>query len=121
MSYSWREMIKRKKKELKEKLKLSEADWSFIQDNIGEFCRESDAQIRLIYGENCNVDKVVEGMTDYEFMQMSEEVIKTILEKLKYKKKKKKKQKQSEEQTEEQKANQDEEEQQEQEIECQKE
>ena len=121
MSYSWREMIKRKKKELKEKLKLSEADWSFIQDNIGEFCRESDAQIRLIYGENCNVDKVVEGMTDYEFMQMSEEVIKTILEKLKYKKKKKKKQKQSEEQTEEQKANQDEQEQQEQEIECQKE
>lgn len=122
MSFNWREMIKRAyiKKELKEKLKLSEEDWNFIQDNIGEFCRESDAQVRLIYGDNCNVDDVVKNMTEYEFMEMSQEVLRKVLERLRYKKKKKKKQKEKEEQTDEEKSNeQEDEEHAEEEIECQ--
>ena len=30
MSYTWREMVKRKKKELKERLGLSQEEWDFI-------------------------------------------------------------------------------------------
>ena len=37
-------MIRRKKKELRDRLKLSQEDWDFIQNNIGEFCKESDEQ-----------------------------------------------------------------------------
>ena len=123
MSQTWREMIKRKKKELRDRLKLSQEDWDFIQNNIGEFCRESDEQVRLVYGDRCDVDKEVAGMTEYQFLQMTEEVIRVVLERLK-KKKKKKKQKEKEKETEktdEEKANQEEEEQQEKEVECQQE
>ena len=114
MSQSWREMIKRKKKELRKRLGLSEEDWDYIQNNIGEFCRESDEQIRLVYGDRCDVDKEVEAMTEWRFLEMSEEVIRAVLEKLKYKKKKKKqsKKQKSDQKTDEEKANEEEQEQQ---------
>ena len=121
MSQTWREMIKRKKKELRDRLKLSQEDWDFIQNNIGEFCRESDEQVRLVYGDRCDIDKEVAGMTEYQFNQMTEEVIRVVLERLKHKKKKKKQKEKETEKTDEEKANQEEEEQQEQEVECQQE
>lgn len=114
MSYTWREMVKRKKKELKERLNLSQEEWDFIQNNIGEFCRESDEQVRLIYGDRCDVDKEVAGMTESRWMEMTEAVIRDVLARLKFKKKKKKKQKVAEkesEKTEEDKANEEEQEQ----------
>ena len=91
MSNTWRERVQRAKKRLMESLGLSEEDWQYYQDHIGNFCSESDSQVRLVYGENCNVDKVVEKMTESEFLDMSKEVIKDVFEKLGYKKKKKKK------------------------------
>lgn len=90
MSLSWRQMVKAKKKKIQEAMKLSEEEMNFVLDNIGEFCRESDEQIRIVYGDNCNVDKVVDNMSESMFMQMTTQVIKEVLEKMKAKKKKKK-------------------------------
>ena len=96
MSLSWRDLIKRKRKQLQEEMKLTEDEMNSVFENIGEYCRESDGQIRLVYGENCNVDKVVDNMPEYEAMQMTKEVIREVMERLKTKKKKKKEQKEKE-------------------------
>lgn len=98
MSLSWRELVKRKRKQLQEEMKLTDDEMNSVFENIGEYCRESDGQIRLVYGESCNVDRVVDEMHEHELMQMTKEVIREVMEKLKAKKKKKKKE--SEEETE---------------------
>lgn len=97
MSYTWRERLQRAKKRLKEALGLSEADWQFMQENIGDFCRESDEQVRTVEGERCNVDAVVEKMDETTFIEHCESVINDVMVKLKYKKGKKKKKSDSQE------------------------
>jgi len=89
MSLSWRDLVKRKRKQLQEEMKLSDEEMNSVFENMGEYCRESDGQIRLVYGENCNVDKVVDCMSEREAMQMTKEVIREVMEKLRAKKKKK--------------------------------
>ena len=101
LSLSWRELVKRKRKQIQEQMKLSDTEMDFVFENMGEFCRESDGQIRLVYGENCNVDKVVDNMSENEVMQMTKEVIREVLERLKAKKKKKEIQKTEETESEE--------------------
>ena len=91
MSATWRERLQRAKKRLKEALGLSEADWQFMQENIGDFCRESDEQVRTVEGERCNVDAVVEKMDETTFIEHCESVINDVMVKLKYKKGRKKK------------------------------
>ena len=108
MSLSWRELVKRKRKQLQEEMKLTDDEMNSVFENIGEYCRESDGQIRLVYGESCNVDRVVDEMHEHEVMQMTKEVIREVMEKLKAKKKKKKKEIEEEEQ--EQQANENEDE-----------
>lgn len=80
-----------------ESLGLSEADWRFIQENMGDFCRESDEQIRAVEGESCNVDTVVDKMDEASFIELCESVIKDVMVRLKYKKGKKKKKVEEEE------------------------
>lgn len=112
MSYSWRELVKRKRKQIQEEMKLTDDEMNSVFENIGEYCRESDGQIRLVYGESCNVDKVVDQMQEYELMQMTKEVIREVMERLKAKKKKKEKEEseEDEEQEQEEQANESEEE-----------
>ena len=112
MSLKWRQRVKAKKKRLMELLDLSQEDWDYYNENITEFCRESDEQIRAVYGENVDVDKISEEMDDYNFVEMAKEILKQIFKKLKRKtgkKKSKKSEKESEEQTEEETADTDEE------------
>lgn len=107
MSLSWRDLVKRKRKQIQEEMKLTNEQMDSVFENIGEYCRESDGQIRLVYGENCNVDKVVDSMQEREAMQMTKEVIREVMERLQTKKKKKKKENESDdtENNEEQEAN----------------
>jgi ABC-type phosphate transport system auxiliary subunit len=81
-------------------MKLTDEEMNSVFENIGEYCRESDGQIRLVYGESCNVDRVVDNMPEWEKMQMTKEVIREVMEKLKAKKKKKQKETETEEETE---------------------
>lgn len=104
MSLTWRQRLRMAKKRMMEKLDLSEADWDQIWENIGDYCHESDAQLTAVYGEG-NPDELAEKQTEYDFEQMTADIIEKVMKKLGYKKKKaKKKQKQkqtNEEETEE--------------------
>lgn len=109
MSLSWRERLRRAKKRLSEQLGLSEADWQFIQDNIGAFCSKSDEQIREVLESEGRpltqeeVDKLVEEMYESEFDEMARDILTEVLDALGYeikKKPKKKAKKQTEEEEE---------------------
>ncbi|MCP6727266.1 MAG: hypothetical protein KJI69_04520 [Patescibacteria group bacterium] len=109
MSFSWRERLKRAKKRILEGLEIEESQkdevWKYIWDNIGSFCRESDEQVKLVYGDRCNIDEEVEKLYQSEFDEMTIDIVEKILERLGYKLKKKKKAKKKNknaEQTEEQ-------------------
>ncbi len=100
MSYSWRERLRRAKKRILDNLDIEESEkektWKYIWDNIGSFCKESDDQVRLVYGDKCNIDEEVERMFQTEFEEMASDIVLKILERLGYpiKKKGKKKKKQ---------------------------
>ncbi len=100
MSYSWRERLRRAKKRILDNLDIEESEkektWKYIWDNIGSFCKESDDQVRLVYGDKCNIDEEVERMFQTEFEEMASDIVLKILERLGYpiKKKAKKKKKQ---------------------------
>ena len=85
MSLAWRARVARRKKELIERLSLSEADYEFYEDNIYSFCRESDEQVRLVFGEECDVDAEIEKMDDWDFDSQVEEIFKKIYKELKHK------------------------------------
>jgi len=110
MSLSWRERLKRAKKRILDGLEIEESQkdelWKYIWDNIGAFCRESDDQVRLVFGDRCNIDEEVERLYQGEFDEMTIDIVEKILERLGYKlkkkknaKKRKKKQEETEEQT----------------------
>ena len=107
MSLIWRERVKRTKKRLMEALDLTQEDWDYIKENIGTFCANSDEKIREelrsrdIPETQENIDKLVEEMMDYQFVDMTVEIIEEIFEKLGYIKKKKRKKKQTEKEQEE--------------------
>jgi len=107
LSLSWRERLRRAKKRLSEQLGLSEADWQFIQDNIGAFCSKSDEQIRAVLESEGRpltqeeVDKLVEEMYESEFDEMTRDIITEVLDALGYEIKKKPKKKAKRKQTEE--------------------
>jgi len=107
LSLSWRERLRRAKKRLSEQLGLSEADWEFIQDNIGAFCTKSDEQIRAVLESEGRpltqeeVDKLVEEMYESEFDEMTRDIITEVLDALGYEIKKKPKKKAKRKQTEE--------------------
>jgi len=99
MSLTWRQRLRMAKKRMMEKLDLSEADWDQIWENIGDYCHESDAQLEAVYGEG-NPDELAEKQSDYDFEQMTADIIEKVMKKLGYKKKKakkKRKQKQTDE------------------------
>lgn len=106
MSFSWRERLKRSKKRLLDRLDIEESEkektWKYIWDNIGSFCRESDDQVRMVFGDRCNIDQEVEKLFQDEFDEMASDIIEKVLERLGYpvkKKSKKKKRKAVDEQT----------------------
>ncbi len=107
MSLSWRERLRRAKKRLSEQLELSQADWEFIQDNIGAFCTKSDEEIRAVLeaeGRPVNqeeIDKLVNELFESEFDEMTKDIIIEVLEQLGYEIKKKPKKKAKKKQTEE--------------------
>lgn len=102
MSLQWRERLRRAQKRLAEQLGLTQEDLNFIWENIGSFCSLSDERVReVLEGEGKpltqeEVDKLVEEMPQYQFDEMTKDVILEVLEKLGYVIKKKRKKKQSE-------------------------
>jgi len=122
LSLSWRERLKRARKRLMEKLDLTQEDWDYIQENIGTFCSNSDEKIREILESDEKpetqeeIDKLVKGMLDYEFDELTIEIILEIFEKLGYIPKKKRKKKQTEEEKEEESKKQTEEKKEEQSV-----
>lgn len=103
MSFTWRERLRRAKKRMLDRLDIDESErekaWKYIWDNIGSFCKESDDQVRLVFGDRCNIDEEVERMYQSEFDEMASDIIEKILEKLGYKLKKKQKKKKKQTQT----------------------
>ena len=101
LSLSWRERLKNAQKRIGEQLGLTQEDWNFVWENIGAFCSLSDERIReVLEGEGRpltqeEVDKLVEELPDYQFDEMTQDIILEVLEKYGYvlKKKSKKKQK----------------------------
>ena len=81
-----------------QKMSISEEEWNFLMDHIGDACAESDSAIKMVYGEYCNVDKAVESMEDSQFIEMTIEVFMKIFKKYKKKLKKDQEQKESTEQ-----------------------
>jgi len=81
LSLTWRERVKRTKKRLMEALDLTQEDWDYIKDNIGMFCENSDEKIREelrsrdIPETQENIDKLVEEMMEYQFIDMTKEII----------------------------------------------
>lgn len=105
MSYTWRERLRRAKSRILDRLDIEESEkekaWKYIWDNIGSFCRESDDQVRLVFGDKCNIDEEVERMYQSEFEEMATDIVEKILERLGYKiKRKAKKKKRKTEETE---------------------
>ncbi len=103
MSLSWRERLKRAQKRIAEQLGLTQEDVEFIWENIGSFCTLSDERIReVLEGEGRpltqeEVDKLVEEMPQYQFDEMTIDIILEVLENFGYKLKKKSKKKQKDE------------------------
>ena len=99
MSYSWRERLRRSKKRILDGLDIEESEKEktcrYIWDNIGSFCKEPDDQLRLVYGDRCNLDQEVERMLQSGFDEIASDIVLKILERLGYpiKKKSKKKKK----------------------------
>jgi len=100
LSLSWRERLKNAQKRIGEQLGLTQEDWNFVWENIGAFCSLSDERIReVLEGEGRpltqeEVDKLVEEMPNYQFDEMTQDIILEVLEKYGYKLKKKSKKKQ---------------------------
>ena len=107
LSLSWRERLKRARKRLMEALDLTQEDWEYIQENIGTFCSNSDEKIReLLESEEKpetqeEIDKLVNEMPDYQFDELTIQVLLEIFDKLGYIRKKKRKKKQTEKEQEE--------------------
>lgn len=103
MSLSWRERLKNAQRRIGEQLGLTQEDWNFVWENIGAFCSLSDERIReVLEGEGRpltqeEVDKLVEELPDYQFDEMTQDIILEVLEKYGYKLKKKSKKKQKQE------------------------
>lgn len=90
MSLTWRQRLRMAKKHMMEKLDLTEEEWDKIWENIGDFCHESDAQLEAVYGEG-DVDELAEKQSQWDFEQMTEDILKKVMEKLGIRKKKAKK------------------------------
>ena len=103
MSLSWRERLKRAQKRIAEQLGLTQEDIEFIWENIGSFCTLSDERIReVLEGEGRpltqeEVDKLVDEMPQYQFDELTTDIILEVLENFGYKLKKKSKKKQKQE------------------------
>lgn len=103
MSLSWRERLKRAQSRIAERLGLTQEDIEFIWENIGSFCTLSDERIKeILEGEGRpltqeEIDKLVDELPQYQFDEMTEDIILEVLENFGYKLKKKSKKKQKEE------------------------
>lgn len=91
MSLTWRQRLRMAKKRMMEKLDLTEADWQEIWDNIGDYCSESDAQLTVVYGDERDTDELAERQSEYDFEQMTADIIEKVMKKLGYIKEKEKK------------------------------
>ncbi len=97
MSYSFRERLYiALKDKLREQLKLSQADVQFLKDNIMSICPISDELLKIMkekYPEykDMDIDEIVEKLSDQDFIELCDEVIKRGFKKLNYNKKKDKK------------------------------
>lgn len=91
MSLTWRQRLRMAKKRMMEKLDLTEADWTEIWDNIGDYCSESDAQLTVVYGDERDTDELAERQSEYDFEQMTADIIEKVMKKLGYIKEKEKK------------------------------
>jgi len=97
LSFSWRERLKRSKKRILDGLDIQESEkektWAFIWENIGSFCKESDDQVKVVFGDRCNIDEEVEKLFQDEFDEMAKDIVEKILERLGYDIKRKSKKK----------------------------
>lgn len=93
MSFNFRKEFIRRKKAIMEREGLSEADWTYIVSHMGDFCAESDSELRVVYGESCNVDQQIASMYDDTLRSHIGSVIKEVFERLGYVKEKDKKKK----------------------------
>jgi len=93
MSLTWRQRLRMAKKRMMEKLDLTEADWQEIWDNIGDYCSESDSQLKVVYGDERDTDELAERQSEYDFEQMTADIIEKVMKKLGYIKEKEKKKK----------------------------
>ena len=83
----WREWIKMMLKK-KEKLGQTEADKELILNNIPLFCQISDEMIRSEAGDDANINKIFDELPEEQKVDLSRDVIKEGLARLKKKKKK---------------------------------
>lgn len=90
MSLTWRQRLRMAKKRMMDKLDLTEQEWEKIWENIDDFCHESDAQLEAVYGEG-DVNELAEKQSQWDFEQMTEDILKKVMEKLGIRKKKAKK------------------------------
>ncbi len=90
MSLTWRQRLRMAKKRMMDKLDLTEQEWDKIWENIDDFCHESDAQLEAVYGEG-DVDQQAKDQSQWDFEQMTEDILKKVMEKLGIRKKKAKK------------------------------
>ncbi len=94
MSLTWRQRLRIAKKRMMEKLDLTEADWDHIWDNITDYCSESDAQLTVVYGDESDPNELADRQSEYDFEQMTADIIEKVMKQLEYiKEKEKKKQK----------------------------
>ena len=97
MSFSWRERLKRSKKRILDGLDIQQSEkektWAFIWENIGSFCKDSDDQVKVVFGDRCNIDEEVEKLFQDELDEMAIDIVEKILERLGYNIKRKSKKK----------------------------
>ena len=79
------------KEVLRKKLGVSESEWKEMMEHLREYCHLSDEGVILAYGENADVDAIIEKMTDAEFAELALPILQKMMEDLKIKKKKAKK------------------------------
>lgn len=103
MSYSFRQRLKIAiAKDLKERLRLSQADIDFIKENIMKICPVSDDVAKALQQQDYrfkgkSLDEIIDMMSDAEFEDFVKEVLEIAFKKLGYKKKKEKKKQQESE------------------------
>ncbi len=74
MSYSWRERLRMRQKELIKKYNLKEEDLAWVEKYIEQLCSEADKRCKAI-DPNKAVDQVIDDLDDEAFDKFTKGVI----------------------------------------------